>query len=196
MAWRKRQGFNSISFIAAFPNWAADEHGATFANKDGVYLRNAWEKFGSWAPNAKISTAGRRHDHREGHARRAGQPAVRGIRRPRRARELRSDQSAILRESRSQDAAPVGSGLRALPRNDPARQRAVVEALFRFQRIVRALRAIPDRALRRLQPHFQRHSPRLDSEGLQPHGRRIQRGVDLAFAQSTARCLSASRTRR
>ena len=57
MAWRKRQGFNSISFIAAFPNWAADEHGATFANKDGVFLRNAWEKFGSWAPNAKISTA-------------------------------------------------------------------------------------------------------------------------------------------
>jgi hypothetical protein len=57
VAWRKRQGFNSISFIAAFPNWAADEHGATFANKDGVYLRNAWEKFGSWAPNATISTA-------------------------------------------------------------------------------------------------------------------------------------------
>jgi hypothetical protein len=57
VAWRKRQGFNSISFIAAFPNWAADEHGATFANRDGVYLRNAWEKFGYWAPNAKISTA-------------------------------------------------------------------------------------------------------------------------------------------
>ena len=57
MAWRKRQGYNSISFIAAFPNWAADEHGATYANKDGVYLRNAWEKFGVWAPNAKISTA-------------------------------------------------------------------------------------------------------------------------------------------
>jgi hypothetical protein len=57
VSWRKRQGFNSISFISAFPNWAADEHGATFANKDGVYLRNAWEKFGSWAPNAKISTA-------------------------------------------------------------------------------------------------------------------------------------------
>jgi hypothetical protein len=56
VAWRKRQGYNSISFIAAFPNWAADENGATFANKDGVFLRNAWEKFGHWAPNAKIST--------------------------------------------------------------------------------------------------------------------------------------------
>jgi hypothetical protein len=57
VAWRKRQGYNSISLIAAFPNWAADGHGATFANRDGVYLRNAWEKFGHWAPNAKISTA-------------------------------------------------------------------------------------------------------------------------------------------
>ena len=57
IAWRKRQGFNSISFISAFPNWAADAHGATFADKHGVYLRNAWEKFGYWAPNAKVSTA-------------------------------------------------------------------------------------------------------------------------------------------
>src|SRR6185369_2881119 len=57
VSWRKRQGFNSVSFIAAFPNWAADQHGATYANKDGVFLRNAWEKFGHWAPNATISTA-------------------------------------------------------------------------------------------------------------------------------------------
>lgn len=57
VSWRKRQGFNSVSFIAAFPNWAADHRGATYANKDGVFLRNAWEKFGHWAPNAKISTA-------------------------------------------------------------------------------------------------------------------------------------------
>jgi hypothetical protein len=57
VAWRKKQGYNSISFIAAFPNWAADQYGATYANKDGVFLRNAWEKFGHWAPNASISTA-------------------------------------------------------------------------------------------------------------------------------------------
>jgi len=56
VSWRKRQHYNSVSFIAAFPNWAADQHGATFANRDGVYLRNAWEKFGVWAPNARIST--------------------------------------------------------------------------------------------------------------------------------------------
>lgn len=57
VAWRKRQGYNSISFISAFPNWYADHHGATFANADGVFLRNAWEKFGHWAPNATVSTA-------------------------------------------------------------------------------------------------------------------------------------------
>ncbi|AOS45586.1 Putative endoglucanase [Lacunisphaera limnophila] len=57
VAYRKRQGYNSVSFIAAFPNWAADHRGATFANADGIYLRNAWEKFGHWAPNARISTA-------------------------------------------------------------------------------------------------------------------------------------------
>ncbi len=56
VAHRKRQGFNSISFISAFPNWDADQHGATFANNDGVYLRNAWEKFGFWAPDAAITT--------------------------------------------------------------------------------------------------------------------------------------------
>jgi hypothetical protein len=53
VAYRKRQGFNSISFIAAFPNWAADQHASTFANKDGVFLRNAWEKFGSWSEDGK-----------------------------------------------------------------------------------------------------------------------------------------------
>jgi hypothetical protein len=57
VAYRKQQGFNSISFISAFPNWAADERGATYANKDGVYLRNAWEKFGFWAPDAAVTTS-------------------------------------------------------------------------------------------------------------------------------------------
>ncbi len=56
VAWRKQQGYNSVSFIAAFPNWDADAYGATYANKDGVFLRNAWEKFGHWAPNATITT--------------------------------------------------------------------------------------------------------------------------------------------
>ncbi|MBN2369510.1 MAG: DUF4038 domain-containing protein [Vicinamibacteria bacterium] len=46
VAYRKRQGFNSISFIAAFPNWETDHYSATFADKNGVFVRNAWEKFG------------------------------------------------------------------------------------------------------------------------------------------------------
>ena len=46
VAYRKRQGFNSVSMIAAFPNWEADLNPSTYANADGVYLRNAWEKFG------------------------------------------------------------------------------------------------------------------------------------------------------
>ena len=57
VAYRQHQGFNSISFIAAFPNWAADANGATFADSKGVNIRNAWEKFGTWAPNAKIKTS-------------------------------------------------------------------------------------------------------------------------------------------
>lgn len=57
VAWRKRQGYNSVSFIAAFPNWAADQFGATFKGDDGIFLRNAWEKFGHWAPNATVTTS-------------------------------------------------------------------------------------------------------------------------------------------
>jgi hypothetical protein len=57
VSYRKQQGFNSVSFISAFPNWAADHHGATFANSDGIFLRNAWEKFGQWAAHGNITTA-------------------------------------------------------------------------------------------------------------------------------------------
>ncbi|EDY80658.1 hypothetical protein VDG1235_274 [Verrucomicrobiia bacterium DG1235] len=57
VSYRKQQGFNSVSFVAAFPNWDADQYGATYANSDGVFIRNAWEKFGHWAASATISTA-------------------------------------------------------------------------------------------------------------------------------------------
>ena len=46
VALRKRQGFNSVSMIAAFPTWATDQYPATYADKKGVYYRNAWEAFG------------------------------------------------------------------------------------------------------------------------------------------------------
>lgn len=46
VVFRKKQGFNSVSMIAAFPNWEADKNPSTYADKNGIYLRNAWEKFG------------------------------------------------------------------------------------------------------------------------------------------------------
>ncbi len=46
VVYRKRQGFNSVSMIASFPNWEADYHPSTYADANGVSLRNAWEKFG------------------------------------------------------------------------------------------------------------------------------------------------------
>ncbi len=45
VAYRKRQGYNSVSMIACFPNWESDCNPSTYADKNGVYLRNAWEKF-------------------------------------------------------------------------------------------------------------------------------------------------------
>jgi len=44
--YRKRQAFNSVSMIAAFPNWEADTKPSTYADENGVFIRNAWEKFG------------------------------------------------------------------------------------------------------------------------------------------------------
>ncbi|MDG5767813.1 DUF5060 domain-containing protein [Balneolales bacterium ANBcel1] len=44
--YRKNQGFNSVSMIAAFPNWDADLNPSTHADENGIYIRNAWEKFG------------------------------------------------------------------------------------------------------------------------------------------------------
>jgi hypothetical protein len=56
VAYRKRQGYNSISFIAAFPNWAADHRAATYADKNGVFVRNAWEKFGYRAADGALAS--------------------------------------------------------------------------------------------------------------------------------------------
>ncbi len=51
--YRKRQGFNSVSMIAAFPNWESDIHPSTYADTNGIFLRNAWEKFGYDVSDAK-----------------------------------------------------------------------------------------------------------------------------------------------
>lgn len=44
--YRKNQGFNSVSMISSFPNWEADLNPSTYADENGIFLRNAWEKFG------------------------------------------------------------------------------------------------------------------------------------------------------
>jgi len=45
LAYRKRQGYNSVSMIACFPNWESDCNPSTYADDSGLFLRNAWEKF-------------------------------------------------------------------------------------------------------------------------------------------------------
>jgi hypothetical protein len=63
VAFRKRQGFNSVSMIAAFPTWASDQYPATYADTNGVYYRNAWEEFGVVVPGDR-PTAKSMHDER------------------------------------------------------------------------------------------------------------------------------------
>jgi hypothetical protein len=62
VAWRKKQGFNSVSMIAAFPTWASDAYPATYADKKGVFYRNAWEEFGVQVGGKE--TAKSMHDER------------------------------------------------------------------------------------------------------------------------------------
>jgi hypothetical protein len=58
--YRKKQGFNSVSMIAAFPNWEADYNPSTYADSNGIYLRNAWEKFeyDVWAAMGRDASGG------------------------------------------------------------------------------------------------------------------------------------------
>jgi hypothetical protein len=63
VAWRRRQGFNSVSMIAAFPTWDADQYPATYADTNGVFYRNAWEEFGVTVPGGQ-ATAKSMHDER------------------------------------------------------------------------------------------------------------------------------------
>jgi hypothetical protein len=62
VAYRKCQGYNSISFIAAFPNWDADHLPSTTWDENGVCIRNAWEKWGFIAEDGKHWTAKDMHD--------------------------------------------------------------------------------------------------------------------------------------
>ena len=63
VAYRKEQGYNSVSMIACFPNWESDCHAATFADSSGIYLRNAWEKFDYPVGNGQMTAKDMRDEY-------------------------------------------------------------------------------------------------------------------------------------
>lgn len=61
--YRKNQGFNSVSIISCFPNWEADINASTYADSNGIYLRNAWEKFGYLTESGKMTSKDMRDEY-------------------------------------------------------------------------------------------------------------------------------------
>jgi hypothetical protein len=61
--YRKKQGFNSVSMIACFPNWESDFNPSTYADSNGIYLRNAWEKFGYLTEDGKMTAKNMRDEY-------------------------------------------------------------------------------------------------------------------------------------
>ncbi|MFO7445259.1 MAG: DUF5060 domain-containing protein [Ignavibacteriaceae bacterium] len=63
VTYRKNQGFNSVSMIAAFPNWESDFNPATHADSTGLFLRNAWEKFDYLTEDGKMTAKNMRDEY-------------------------------------------------------------------------------------------------------------------------------------
>jgi hypothetical protein len=63
VAYRKRQGYNSVSMIACFPNWESDCNPSTYADKKGIYLRNAWEKFDYYVDGDNLTAKNMRDEY-------------------------------------------------------------------------------------------------------------------------------------
>jgi hypothetical protein len=63
VVYRKNRGFNSVSMIACFPNWEADCHPGTYADSNGIFVRNAWEKFGYTADNGALTSKDMRDEY-------------------------------------------------------------------------------------------------------------------------------------
>jgi hypothetical protein len=61
--FRKGQGFNSVSMIASFPNWEADGNANTYADANGIYVRNAWEKFDYLVEDGKMTSKNMRDEY-------------------------------------------------------------------------------------------------------------------------------------
>ena len=60
--YRKQQGFNSVSMIACFPNWESDYNPSTYADSNGIYPRNAWEKFDYLTVDGKMTSKNMRDE--------------------------------------------------------------------------------------------------------------------------------------
>lgn len=63
VAFRKRQGYNSVNVISAYPNWDADHLPNRYQDENGVTIRSGWEKFGVTVPGGKY-TIKDMHDER------------------------------------------------------------------------------------------------------------------------------------
>ncbi|MBN2424480.1 MAG: DUF4038 domain-containing protein [Calditrichaceae bacterium] len=63
VAYRKGQGFNSVSMIASYPNWESDCNPSTYADSNGIYLRNAWEKFDYLAADGNMTAKNMRDEY-------------------------------------------------------------------------------------------------------------------------------------
>jgi hypothetical protein len=63
VAYRKKQGFNSVSMIACFPNWESDCNPSTYADENGIYLRNAWEKFDYFTGEGELTAKNMRDEY-------------------------------------------------------------------------------------------------------------------------------------
>jgi hypothetical protein len=61
--YRKNQGYNSVSMIASFPNWESDMNASTYADSNGIYLRNAWEKFEYLVDEDKMTSKDMRDEY-------------------------------------------------------------------------------------------------------------------------------------
>jgi hypothetical protein len=63
VAYRKKQGYNSVSMIACFPNWESDYNPSTYADENGIYPRNAWEKFDYYTEEGKLTAKNMRDEY-------------------------------------------------------------------------------------------------------------------------------------
>jgi hypothetical protein len=63
VTYRKNQGFNSVSMIASFPNWDADTNASTYADSNGIFVRNAWEKFNYPVGNNQVTAKDMRDEY-------------------------------------------------------------------------------------------------------------------------------------